>query len=100
MRDTCWPSGERHMHKNSKIFVAGHRGLVGSAILRRLQAEGYTNILTRGRANLGLNNQAAVDSFFAKERPEYVVLAAARVGGIVDNNTCPAEFIRDNLLIQ
>ncbi len=88
------------MDKTSKIYVAGHRGLVGSAILRRLQAEGYTNLVVRTRQELDLTNQAAVERFFAQERPEYVFLAAAKVGGILANATYPADFIRDNLLIQ
>jgi GDP-L-fucose synthase len=83
-----------------RIFVAGHRGLVGSAILRRLQAEGYRNLLVRPRSELDLENQHAVKSFFEQERPEYVVLAAAKVGGIHANQTAPAEFIRSNLVIQ
>ena len=88
------------MDKASKIFVAGHRGLVGSAILRKLQAEGYTNLVTRTRAELDLRDQAAVNRFFEEERPEYVLLAAAKVGGILANSTYPADFIRDNLQIQ
>lgn len=88
------------MDKHSKIFVAGHRGLVGSAILRALQARGYRNLVVRTRAELDLRNQATVNQFFEQERPEYVFLAAAKVGGILANNTYPADFIRDNLLIQ
>jgi GDP-L-fucose synthase len=88
------------MYKDSRIFVAGHRGLVGSALMRKLRAEGYTDVLTRTRGELDLTDQAAVNTFFAKEQPEYVVLAAARVGGIVANSSYPADFIRDNLLIQ
>ena len=88
------------MYKDSRIFVAGHRGLVGSALLRKLRAEGYTDVLTRTRGELDLTDQAAVNTFFAKEQPEYVVLAAAKVGGIVANSTYPADFIRDNLSIQ
>ncbi|QWK22936.1 GDP-L-fucose synthase [Thermus antranikianii] len=88
------------MDKGSKIYVAGHRGLVGSAILRKLRAEGYTNLVTRTRQELDLRDQAAVNRFFEEERPEYVFLAAAKVGGILANSTCPADFIRDNLLIQ
>jgi GDP-L-fucose synthase len=88
------------MDKNAKIFVAGHRGLAGSAILRRLQAGGYTRILTRTRSELDLTNQARVEEFYASERPQYVFLAAAKVGGILANSTLPAEFIRTNLLIQ
>ena len=88
------------MNRESKIFVAGHRGLVGSGILRKLQAEGYTNLVTRTRAELDLRDQAAVNRFFEEERPEYVFLAAAKVGGILANSTYPADFIRDNLQIQ
>jgi len=88
------------MDKDSRIYVAGHRGLVGSAILRRLKAEGYRNLVTRTHKELDLTDQAAVRRFFAEERPEYVFLAAARVGGILANSTYPADFIRDNLLIQ
>lgn len=85
---------------NSRIFVAGHRGLVGSAIVRRLEQEGFSNILVRSRHELDLRNQSAVDKFFSNEQPEYVFLAAAKVGGILANSTAPAEFLRDNLLIQ
>jgi len=88
------------MHLDSKIYVAGHRGLVGSAIMRRLQATGYRNLVTRTHAELELTEQAAVRGFFERERPDYVVLAAARVGGIVANETYPADFIRQNLEIQ
>ncbi|MDH2916232.1 MAG: GDP-L-fucose synthase [Gallionella sp.] len=88
------------MNKSSKIYVAGHRGLVGSALVCRLQAKGYTNIVTRTHAELELRDQKAVESFFAKEKPDYVILAAAKVGGIHANNTYPAEFIHDNLAIQ
>lgn len=88
------------MNHDSKIYIAGHRGLVGSALVRRLQANGYTNLLLRTHAELELRNQAAVQAFFAQEKPEYVILAAAKVGGIYANNTYPAEFIEDNLLIQ
>ncbi|MDZ7891348.1 MAG: GDP-L-fucose synthase [Rhodoferax sp.] len=88
------------MDKNAKIYVAGHRGLVGSAIVRNLQAAGYTKLLLRTHAELDLTNQVATAAFFEAEKPDYVFLAAAKVGGIVANNTYPAEFIRDNLLIQ
>jgi len=88
------------MDKNAKIYVAGHRGLVGSAIVRNLQAAGYTNLLLRTHADLDLTNQEATAAFFKAEKPDYVFLAAAKVGGIVANNTYPADFIRDNLLIQ
>jgi GDP-L-fucose synthase len=86
--------------KRSKIYVAGHRGLVGSALLRALQSRGYERILLRSRAELDLTRQEAVQAFFQRERPDAVILAAARVGGIHANNSRPAEFIRDNLLIQ
>lgn len=88
------------MDKDAKIYVAGHRGLVGSALVRRLEAKGYRNLVLRTHAELELRNQAAVQAFFAKEKPEYVILAAAKVGGIHANNTYPAEFIHDNLVIQ
>jgi GDP-L-fucose synthase len=86
--------------KHARIYVAGHRGLVGSALVRRLHAGGYTNLLLRSHAELDLTNEPATRAFFESERPEYVFLAAAKVGGIVANNTYPAEFIRDNLAIQ
>jgi GDP-L-fucose synthase len=88
------------MSVGSRIFVAGHRGLVGSAIVRRLEREGHRSILVRTRSELDLTDQRAVLAFFERERPEYVFLAAAKVGGILANDTRPAEFIRDNLLIQ
>jgi GDP-L-fucose synthase len=88
------------MEKHEKIYVAGHRGLVGSAIVRNLHSKGYTNICTRPHSELDLTNQAATVDFFLQEKPTYVFLAAARVGGILANNTYPAEFIRDNLVIQ
>jgi GDP-L-fucose synthase len=88
------------MDTQSRIFVAGHLGLVGSAIKRKLEAAGYTNLIVRTRAELDLTNQAAVDQFFCSERPEYVFLAAASVGGILANVTYPADFIRENLLVQ
>ena len=88
------------MNLDSCIYVAGHRGLVGSAIVRNLEAKGYTNLVTRTHAELDLTDAAATDAFFAAEKPEYVFLAAAKVGGIVANNSYPAEFIRDNLVIQ
>ncbi|WP_316755219.1 GDP-L-fucose synthase [Pedobacter aquatilis] len=88
------------MKKNAKIYVAGHRGMVGSAIYRKLQKEGYTNLLTRTSAELDLRNQQAVSDFFASEKPEYVFLAAAKVGGIVANNTYRADFLFENLAIQ
>ncbi|MGE3297362.1 MAG: GDP-L-fucose synthase family protein [Porticoccaceae bacterium] len=88
------------MNKNSGIFVAGHRGLVGSAIVRRLEQAGFGNLLLRGRAELDLRDAAAVQAFFAAERPEYVFLAAAKVGGIHANDSYPADFLRDNLQIQ
>jgi GDP-L-fucose synthase len=88
------------MDKQSRIFVAGHTGLVGSAIVRKLESEGYVNLLLRSSKALDLRNQAAVAGFFEDEKPDYVFLAAARVGGIVANNSYPAEFIYDNLMIQ
>lgn len=88
------------MNKNSKIFVAGHRGLVGSAILRKLQKEGYTNLSYRTSKELDLRDPSLVDNFFKSEKIDYVFLAAAKVGGIVANNEYPADFIRDNLMIQ
>jgi len=88
------------MDKTAKIYVAGHRGLVGSALMRQLQAQGYSNIVTRTHAELDLANQTEVKSFFEAEKPEYVILAAAKVGGIHANNTYPAEFIHENLAIQ
>ncbi|MBU3629322.1 GDP-L-fucose synthase [Polynucleobacter sp. AP-Reno-20A-A9] len=88
------------LESNPKIYVAGHRGMVGSAIVRDLQAKGLTNIVTRTHAQLDLTNQAAVAEFFAVEKPEQVYLAAAKVGGIYANNTFPAEFIYDNLMVQ
>jgi len=88
------------MDLNSRIFIAGHRGLVGSAIHRELQRLGYTHVLTRTRAELDLLDTAAVNEFFTTQKPEYVFLAAAKVGGILANNTYPADFIRDNLVLQ
>jgi GDP-L-fucose synthase len=85
---------------DARIYIAGHRGLAGSAILRNLQGRGYSNFLLRTRAELDLERQADVESFFEKERPEYVFLAAAKVGGIHANSTYPADFIYDNLLIE
>ena len=87
------------MNKDSKIFVAGHNGLVGSAIKRRLEKDGFTNIIVRGHSELDLTNQAQTMDFFMKEKPEYVFLAAAKVGGIMANQTYPAEFIYQNLMI-
>lgn len=88
------------MNKSSRIYVAGHRGLVGSAILRKLESEGYTNLVARTSKELDLKRQADVEAFFKKEKPEYVFLAAAKVGGILANNTYPADFIYDNIMIQ
>src|SRR6187431_144701 len=88
------------MDINDKIYIAGHRGMVGSAILRALQAKGYSNFLLRTSKELDLRNQQAVADFFAKEKPAYVFLAAAKVGGILANNTYRAEFLYDNLMIQ
>ncbi|RLB28654.1 MAG: GDP-L-fucose synthase, partial [Deltaproteobacteria bacterium] len=88
------------MEKDAKIYVAGHKGLVGSAIVRKLSSEGYSNLITRSHKELDLTRQADVEAFFRSERPGYVFLAAARVGGILANNTYPAEFIYENLMIQ
>ena len=88
------------MNKDSKIYVAGHRGLVGSAIVRNLEERGYTNIIYRTHKELDLTKQVEVEKFFGEEKPEYVFLAAAKVGGIHANNTRPAEFIYDNLMIE
>lgn len=88
------------MKSDSRIYIAGHRGLVGSAIHRELVRQGYTNILTRTRQELDLLDTVEVNRFFANEKPEYVVLAAAKVGGILANNSYPADFIRDNLILQ
>jgi GDP-L-fucose synthase len=88
------------MELNSKIYIAGHRGMVGSAIMRNLQQKGYSNIVTRTSSELDLRNQQAVSDFFASEKPEYVFLAAAKVGGIQANNVYRADFIYENLMIQ
>ncbi len=88
------------MNKDDKIYVAGHRGMVGSAIVRKLKNEGYVNIITKTRTELNLKNQLDVQTFFDKEQPNYVFIAAAKVGGILANNDYPAEFIYDNLQIQ
>src|ERR1700754_651176 len=88
------------MQHNDKIYIAGHRGMVGSAILRKLKKEGFTNFVTRTSSELDLKNQAAVQTFFETERPDYVFLAAAKVGGILANNIYRGEFLYDNLMIQ
>jgi len=88
------------MDKKSKIYLAGHRGLVGSAIKRKLESKGYSNLIFRTHGELDLTNQQAVNEFFEREKPEYVFLAAAKVGGILANNTYPAEFIYENLMIE
>ncbi|MGE7110282.1 GDP-L-fucose synthase family protein [Lysinibacillus sp. NPDC047702] len=88
------------MDKQSKIYVAGHRGLVGSAIVRKLNSTGYSNIITRTSKELDLRNQVEVETFFEEEQPEYVFLAAAKVGGILANSTYPGKFLYDNLMIQ
>ncbi len=88
------------MNKDAKIYIAGHRGMVGSAILRKLTKEGYSNLIFKSSSELDLRNQAAVESFFNLEKPEYVFLAAAKVGGIVANNTYRADFLYENLAIQ
>ena len=88
------------MNKESKIYVAGHRGMVGSAIIRELQRQGYTNIITRTHAELDLCSQEAVERFFAEEQPEYVFLAAAKVGGIIANQSALADFMYDNMMLE
>ncbi len=88
------------MDKNSKIYIAGHRGMVGSAILRKLQKEGYSNFILKTSGELDLRDQVAVAKFFEAEKPEYVFLAAAKVGGIIANNTYKAQFIYENMMIQ
>ena len=88
------------MEPNATIYIAGHRGLVGSALMRNLREKGYENLLTSTHSELDHTSQAAVETFFATEKPDYVFLAAAKVGGIYANNTYPAEFIRDNLAVQ
>lgn len=88
------------MEKNAKIYVAGHRGMVGSAIFRKLQKDGYINLVTRTSSELDLRDQKAVEAFFIQEKPDYVFLAAAKVGGIIANNTYRADFIYENLMIQ
>lgn len=88
------------MNKTAKIYIAGHRGLVGSALLKSLQQKGYQNLILRTHAELDLTDQHATEAFFAAEKPDYVFLAAAKVGGIIANSTYPAEFIRNNLAIQ
>ena len=88
------------MQKDSKIYVAGHRGMVGSAIVRELQRQGYTNIITRTHAELDLTRQDQVEQFFAEERPEYVFLAAAKVGGIIANQSALADFMYENMMLE
>ena len=88
------------IRKNARVYVAGHGGLVGSAILRRLETDGFTSVLTASRAQLDLRDQAAVNYWFRANRPEYVCLVAGTVGGIFANSTRPAEFIYDNLMIH
>jgi GDP-L-fucose synthase len=96
----CSTHKKAFMNKTAKIFIAGHRGLVGSALVRQLENEGYTNLIVRTHAELDLTNQAAVNFFFEHEQPEYIFLAAAKVGGIHANSTYPAEFAYNNLQIQ
>ena len=88
------------MEKSAKIYIAGHRGMVGSAIYRKLKNEGFTNLITRSSLELDLRNQADVAEFFEQEKPDYVFLAAAKVGGIIANNTYRADFLYENLQIQ
>ena len=89
-----------NMNKNAKIFIAGHRGMVGSSIVRKLRQEGFFNLILKTSQELDLRNQAAVEQFFREESPEYVFLAAAKVGGILANNTYKGDFIYDNIMIQ
>ena len=88
------------MEKDSKIYVAGHRGMVGSAIVRELERQGYTNIVTRTHSELDLKRQSDVEEFFRQEKPEYVFLAAAKVGGIVANESALADFMYDNMILE
>jgi GDP-L-fucose synthase len=88
------------MDKSDKIYIAGYRGLVGSAIVRQLEKRGFANLLMRSHEKLDLTNQAQVQNFFQKEKPDYVILAAAKVGGIHANNTYPADFIYQNIMIE
>ena len=88
------------MNKESKIYIAGHRGMVGSAIMRELQREGYTNLITRTHSELDLTRQIEVEQFFAEEKPEYVFLAAAKVGGIIANQSALADFMYDNMMLE
>lgn len=88
------------MEKNAKIYVAGHKGMVGSAIVRELEKQGYTNIITRSHKELDLCRQDAVENFFAEEKPEYVFLAAAKVGGIVANENALADFMYENMILE
>ena len=88
------------MDKNAKIYVAGHSGMVGSAIVRELNRQGYTNIVVRSHKELDLCRQADVEKFFAEEKPEYVFLTAAKVGGIIANSESPADFMYDNMMIE
>ena len=88
------------MDKQSKIYIAGHRGMVGSAIMRCLQRNGYSNLVFASSKDVDLRDTRQVDDFFAREKPEYVFLAAAKVGGILANNTYPADFLYENLMIQ
>ena len=88
------------MEKNAKIYVAGHRGMVGSAIMRELQRQGYTNIITRTHKELDLTRQETVERFFAEEKPEYVFLAAAKVGGIIANQSALADFMYENMILE
>ena len=91
---------EKIMEKNSKIYVAGHRGMVGSAIVRELQRQGYNNLVLRTHKELDLTRQDQVEKFFAEEKPEYVFLAAAKVGGIVANQSALADFMYDNMILE
>jgi GDP-L-fucose synthase len=99
-RESSDGAGTLQMKRDERVFVAGHRGLVGSGIVRNLERAGFTQLVLRSRANLDLRSQADVEAFFTDTSPDYVFLAAARVGGIHANNTQPAEFLADNLSIQ
>lgn len=100
MKDTAQRNITKPLDRNGKIYVAGHKGLVGSALVRKLEEEGFTQILTRTHGELDLTRQADVEEFFRQERPDYAILAAAKVGGIYANDTYPADFIMKNLQIE
>src|SRR2546430_16653276 len=99
-KENASSTGQLMMDKSEKIFVAGHRGMVGSALVRRLKSEGFSNLLVRDRSKLDLKDDSAVAKFFAEEKPPVVILAAAKVGGIKANNDFPDEFLLENLGVQ